>query len=89
VDPVTALGVLIMSLIKRFITKAEQDRCTAAVLSTHEITPLSHSQRCQAAAEWCADELGVVTLPSFRRAVSRDVALLWSELIINTASKII
>ena len=77
-----------MALTKRFITKAEQDRCTAAVLSTHEITPLSHSQRCQAAAEWCADELGVVTLPSFRRAVSRDVALLWNQEIINTKRRL-
>ena len=77
-----------MTLTKRFITKAEQDRCTAAVLSTHEITPLSHSQRCQAAAEWCADELGVVTLPSFRRAVSRDVALLWNQEIINTKRRL-
>ena len=77
-----------MTLTKRFITTAEQDRCTAAVLSTHEITPLSHSQRCQAAAEWCADELGVVTLPSFRRAVSRDVALLWNQEIINTKRRL-
>lgn len=68
---------------KRYITEDETDRCMAAVLATQEVTPLTHSRRCQLAAEWCCDELGVIASPSFRRMVSKRVATAWSERIFS------
>lgn len=64
---------------KRYITPDEADRCVSAVLAIQEVTPLTHSQRCQRAAEWAAEELGVIASPGFRRMVSKRVAAAWSE----------
>lgn len=64
---------------KRYITEDETSRCVAAVLATQEVTPLTHSRRCQLAAEWAAEELGVIASPGFRRMVSKQVEALWRE----------
>ena len=64
---------------KRYITEDETDRCMAAVLAVQEVTPLTHSRRCQLAADWCAEELGAIASASFRRMVSKRVAAAWQE----------
>jgi len=42
-----------------FLTKPQINEMAQAILSTHEVTPLSHSSKCRVALEYALDEFGV------------------------------
>lgn len=42
------------------LTDQQVTEMAEAVLATHEVTPISHTRKCEVAREHCADEFGIM-----------------------------
>lgn len=69
--------------MSNYLTNSEITAMAEAVLSAHEVTPLSHTRKCEIAAETAADEFGKTARRSAVLLAVKLANMGWNEIVLR------
>ena len=74
--------------MSNYLTDTHITEMAEAVLSSHEVTPLSHARKCEVAAEHAADEFGIKPNKSAVLLAVKLANLGWAGIVQHTKKEV-